>query len=933
MQNKISLLMALALAAIVTTANANVIALNPSKDNTLYEDPDGALSSGAGTRFFAGLSNEGKVRRGVIAFDVAAAIPGGSVVNSVTLTLYNSKTISGPQNVALHRLLADWGEGSSDASPLEGQGAEAAAGDATWKHRFYSTTLWSNLGGDFNATASATTSVGGVEYYSWSSAMMVADVQAWVNNPGANFGWLVKGNEGTVQTTKRFESRESGIAGVQPVLTVDFTPPGELGGCILTNGNCAQLTSNQCFAVNGTFLGLGSNCPPSIGACCLPDGGCTNLTAAECAALSGVYLGDNVACSSNLCPLILTPFVDALPVPVPLQPVTGSVGGTAYYEIPMRQVQQKLHRDLPLTTVWAYGNAFPGPVIEAGVGQPVTVLWTNDLRDASGNLRTNHYLPVDLCLHGPDMLGATARTVVHLHGGKVSPENDGQPEDTFLPGQSQTNYYPNNQPPGTLWFHDHALGITRLNVYMGLAGLYLLRDEFENSLGLPAGANEIPLILQDRTFNSDGSLSYPAAWEEHFVGDKIVVNGKVWPYLIVRQGKYRFRVLNGSTSRTYTLALSTGAAFHQIGTDAALLAAPVPLNEVTLMPAERADVVVDFAGYTNGAEILLTNSAPAPYPGSAGAGVVPNVLKFIVTNAVGHTAALPATLRSVDALSETNAVQHREFSLRKSNDACNGFKWLINDLGWEDITEFPVLGTTEVWSFINRSGVAHPMHLHLVHFQILDRQEFQVTNDVIVPVGPVILPPPNEVGWKDTVRVNPFEITRVIARFDGFLGRYPYHCHMLEHEDHEMMRQFEILPPPAFTSIKWLGSHASLTFTTTSNRVHAVERNDDLSSLEWKTVTNGIPGDGGIVTVIDPYAANSGHRFYRVRLNPDLLLTSTGTNNSAMIPDYSINLATANWYALTMQTNRFNSGTIEAFCGPPPGNDGILRIRATQKIP
>jgi spore coat protein A len=299
-----------------------------------------------------------------------------------------------------------------------------------------------------------------------------------------------------------------------------------------------------------------------------------------------------------------------------------------------------------------------------------------------------------------------------------------------------------------------------------------------------------------------------------------------------------------------------------------LLAAPVALNAVTLMPGERADVVIDFAGYTNGAAILLTNSAPTPFPGPAGFGVVPNVMKFIVTNVAGHTAPLPAALRPVEPLYETNAVQHRELSLRKSDDACTGSRWLINDLGWTNITEFPVLGTTEVWNFVNRSGVAHPMHIHLVLFQILDHQAFQVTNDVVVPVGPRLPPAANEAGWKDTVRVNPFEITRVIARFDGFPGRYAYHCHILEHEDHEMMRQFQVLPPPVFTSIQWLGTNVSLTFTTTSNRLHAVERNNDLLSGGWNTFTNGILGNGGTVTVIDPNAGNAPQRFYRVRLSP-----------------------------------------------------------------
>jgi spore coat protein A len=566
--------------------------------------------------------------------------------------------------------------------------------------------------------------------------------------------------------------------------------------------------------------------------------------------------------------VVLTPFVDALPLPGPLQPVTGSVGGTAYYEVPMRQVQQKLHRDLPLTTVWAYGSAFPGPVIEAGVGQPVTVKWINDLRDGSGALRTNHYLPVDTCLHGPDMEGAKPRTVVHLHGGKVAQKDDGYPEDTFLPGQSRTNVYGNNQPPGTIWFHDHALGITRLNVYLGLAGLYLLRDAVENALGLPSGANEIPLVIQDRKFRADGSLSYPAMWDEHFFGDTLLVNGKVWPYLVVKKGKYRFRVVNGSTSRTYTLALSSGDPFHQIGADAGLLPAAVALNQLTLMPGERADLVMDFASYATGAEILLTNSAPAPFPGSPGVGVIPAVMKFIVTNAAGHTAALPASLRPLERLYETNSVKERDFVLRKGTDPCTGTKWLINDLHWDDITEFPVLGTTEVWSFINRSGVAHPMHLHLVLMQVLDRQPFIFTNDVMVTTGPRVPPPANEAGWKDTVRANPAEIIRVIARFDGFPGRYPYHCHILEHEDHEMMRQFEVVPPPRFTGIQRLGANIQLSFRPTTNRLHFVQRRDDLLSAPWANFTNNILGTNASVTVTDPGAATRSNRFYRIGLVP-----------------------------------------------------------------
>jgi FtsP/CotA-like multicopper oxidase with cupredoxin domain len=855
---------------------ADTVLLTPGKDNTLYQPASGDAtnSNGAGEHLFTGRTDDGYIRRAVVAFNITNFVPPASTITNAILTLYLSRTRDATEPVTLHRMLANWGEGTSNATQEEGRGAPATLGDATWYHRFYPTSQWSAVGGDFRATASAAMTVNrDGAFYSWSSPGLVADVQAWLDNPGTNFGWLIKGGESAAKTTKRFDSRDAATPSQRPVLRVEFISMAPVGACCLLDGSCATLTSNQCAAAGGTFHGIGSSCatnpcPPSIGACCLPSGDCTNVTAAQCAALGGSYQGDRTVCRSNLCPVILVPFVDALPVPAPLEPVTGSIGASAHYEISMREVQQKLHRDLPLTTVWAYGNAFPGPVIEASVRQPVTVKWSNDLRDASGNLRTNHYLPVDFCLHGPDVAGAAPRTVVHLHGGKVSQQNDGYPEETFLPGQSRTNYYPNDQPPGSVWFHDHALGITRLNVYMGLAGLYLLRDAVENSLGLPSGPHEIPLIVQDRTFRADGSLVYPAQWDEHFFGETILVNGKVWPYLTVKKGKYRFRLLNGSTSRTYTLALSTGAAFQQIGTDAGLLPTPVPLNQVTLMPGERADVVMDFAGYPTGTQILLTNSAPAPFPGDGGAGVVPNVMKFIVTNVVGHTAALPAALRPVERLEETNATTYREFVLRKRTDPCAGAKWLINDLHWHDITEYPVLGTTEVWSFINRSGVAHPMHLHLVLMQILDRQPFVVSNDMIMPAGPRVPPPPNEAGWKDTVRATPFEITRIIARFDGFPGRYPYHCHILEHEDHEMMRQFEVVLPPLFTGIRRDGSDIVLQFRPATNRLHFVEHCSDVASLYWTNFDDDILGTSSVVVITDPGGANRSNRFYRVGVRP-----------------------------------------------------------------
>ncbi|MGD9690381.1 MAG: multicopper oxidase domain-containing protein [Phycisphaerales bacterium] len=824
-------------------ARADSIVLSALADNTLFAE-SGAESNGAGEWCFVGRTQNGEIRRTLIRFDLSP-IPPGSVVTAASLRLSMSRTRGGSNSIGLFRTLESWGEAASISFGGGGRGGDALPGDATWSHRFFDTIPWSTPGGTFAAGASATTSVGGNGFYTWSGAGMASDVQAWVENAATNHGWIMIGGEASGGiTAKRFDTRENSTFGARPLLTVTFTPPAGTGACCLLDGSCVIRSSADCAALSGTYRGNGTSCnpspcPPPIGACCLPSGLCAPLTQAQCAAQSGTYRGHNVPCGSVVCPIVLTPYVDALPIPPIATPESGTAGGAAHYRLAMTEFSHQMHRDLPPTRVWGYAGTHPGPTILARRGQPVTVEWVNDLRDPQGALRTTHYLPVDTCLHGPDLTGQAPLTVVHLHGTRTAPESDGNPDDAYPPGQSALFTYPNDQRAASLWYHDHALGLTRLNVYMGLAGAYLIRDSVDDALNLPRGQFDIPLVIEDRSFNPDGTLRYPADWHEHFFGDFIVVNGKVAPFMNVAQGKYRFRIINACNSRTLRLAQSDGFPIRQIGSDQGLLARTVSLSFITIAPGERADVIMDFGIYPVGAQVMLLNSAPAPFPGEPGEGVVADVLKFNVIDAPGHTPGVPTNLASVPRTPESQASVHRDFVLRTIPDPiCGHDLWAINDLHWDDITEFPRFGDTEVWSFINRSGVSHPMHLHLVSFQILDHQPFQIVDGNVSPTGPRTPPPASDAGWKDTVNVPPLTISRIIARFDGYAGLFPHHCHVLEHEDNEMMRQFRVVCPPiAFATAPsdtpvCRGGQIALSVTLTPDALGG-------ESFQWRR--NGMP--------------------------------------------------------------------------------------------
>ncbi|WP_331232939.1 multicopper oxidase family protein [Natronorarus salvus] len=541
----------------------------------------------------------------------------------------------------------------------------------------------------------------------------------------------------------------------------------------------------------------------------------------------------------------LEPFVDDLPIPPLLESSDGEERarhGATYYEVAMTEFTQRLHRDLPETTLWGYEGTYPGPTIEVEQNERVDVLWRNDLPD-------EHLLPLDTTLHGAGERYPAVRTVVHLHGGATEPESDGYPEAWFTRGFEQTGdlfrkrvyEYDNTQPPATLWYHDHALGITRLNVYAGLAGAYLVRDPKEERYDLPSGRYEIPLIVQDRSFDEDGSLFYPEGEDgeglpspsvvPEFFGDTAVVNGKVWPKLDVEPRKYRFRMINGSNSRFYDMQLtefdSDGAAgpeFVQIGSDGGFLNEPVTIDERLLLgPAERADVIVDFSGFA-GRSLLLHNDAPTPFPFGGDDAPLPKLMRFDVADkSVDDESRIPSTFtvrrkkdeknddekvkkgEAVPEIPEGDAVVERNLALEEATDEFDRLLLLLDGLEWDDpITEKPTLGTTEIWNLVNLTEDTHPIHLHAVQFQVLGRQPFDVAefeaSGEVVPTGDEQPPEPNEGGWKDTVNANPEEVTRIIAhfgKFDGLFADHPgefvWHCHILEHEDHEMMRPYVIV--------------------------------------------------------------------------------------------------------------------------------------------
>jgi FtsP/CotA-like multicopper oxidase with cupredoxin domain len=672
-------------------------------------------------------------------------------------------------------------------------------------------------------------------------------------------------------------------------------------------------------------------------------------------------------------------YVDALP-----KLSNHRVDGTAAVSVDMVEFQQSI---LPAsiysklsspfsngTFQWGYtvngkGPHYPSATIEARRGTTTTVTYANDLSGKNGRPPVlQRYLTQDLTLHWADPLGVSSQNdctgggvlaspclspstspipaVAHLHGAEVLSAFDGHPDTWFTPGNAITGpafstnvyNYVNRQEATTLWFHDHALGMTRLNVYSGLAGFYLIRDDrdtgrSDNPIGLPAGDFEQELMIADRQFDKNGQILFPDGspannptgingpppnpeihpfWIPEFFGDVIVVNGKSWPFFSVQPRRYRFRVVNASNARFLQMQLmaeskgqptdTPGPAIWQIGSDGGLLNAPTNVDDpnnpnaphLFLAPAERADIIIDFAGQS-GKRFILVNGQGAFAPFPSGDPPDPNtngqVMEFrvdqrlsgsdssfnpahpqrslraspIVDIKPGDTGVAPDRKRQLILVEVEGNGGPEEVMLNNShwNGLREGTTTVIpgstaNGSGLE-ATETPRVGATEVWEIANLTEDAHPIHIHLIQFQVIGRQAFRrddyraawdgtfpggTFNGVTYPPGTFIpgygpprsytalndssavggnlafdpyltggveQPDASEGGWKDTIKVKPFEVTRIAIRwapqgvavssvhagvnlfpFDPSTGGpgYVWHCHILDHEDNEMMRPY-----------------------------------------------------------------------------------------------------------------------------------------------
>jgi FtsP/CotA-like multicopper oxidase with cupredoxin domain len=436
----------------------------------------------------------------------------------------------------------------------------------------------------------------------------------------------------------------------------------------------------------------------------------------------------------------------AFTVPMPtlprLRPVS-TLGGQDTYHVTVKQVTREIIPGIR-TKVLTYDGHFPGPVLRAHSGRKVVVRHRNNLT-----------MPVS----------------AHLHGGSVTPENDGGPMDICAPGKDRTYTYPNQQPAAPLWFHDHAHHMESEHVYRGLSACYLLSDDTERSLSLPEGPYEVPLALRDARFDAAGQLVYEM---DDMGRSTILANGRPTPYFEVAARKYRFRLLNSSNMRFFQLRLSDGGQLIQIGTDGGLLERPFATDTVGLSPAERADVIIDFSRYPVGTKIVLENTLGPESPDLVG-----KVLRFDVVRTAPDPSRVPDLLRRLPPMPK--ATVHRNIVLSMDEDGGPDARAYLDGRMWDPdrIDQSIAYGSSEIWTVTNANRIIpHNFHLHLVQFRVLERNG--------APVGPA------ESGPKDTVRLFPGETVKLHATFDTYRGTYVYHCHLLDHSAMGMMANFRV---------------------------------------------------------------------------------------------------------------------------------------------
>ncbi|OKI04699.1 phenoxazinone synthase [Streptomyces sp. CB02923] len=563
----------------------------------------------------------------------------------------------------------------------------------------------------------------------------------------------------------------------------------------------------------------------------------------------------------------LTPFIDELRIPPVLRP--GRKEALRGIDIDQTTTWVRLHSELPPTKVWAYEGYYPGPTIEVRRGRRLRINWHNRLTGAypvtaaEAKPLPGAPLPTDEPGVGNGTLvdgvaGLPPWTVTHLHGAVTGGGNDGWSENAVSPGESQLSEYPNDHRATSWWYHDHAMDITRWNVFAGLAGMYLVRDDEEDMLQLPSGRREIPLVIQDRNLDTDadgrltGRLLHKTqivAQDKDgknvslpFTGPYTLVNGVIWPHADVAACWYRFRVLNAANSRTFQLRLvddATGApvtgAVWQIGSDGGLLPRPVPVDgALSVASAERLDLLIDF-GRLRGRTLRLVNAAPGV--------AYPDVMQFRVgATQVRDPFVLPQVISSSFERLTHGSVPHHEHRLvvLTPPGPVGNFHpemWEMRQIPGKDV-QVPTEGIIQIrgadkevrtyrrtarmfddtlghlvrhgdweqWSFLNLGGAGtHPMHIHLVDFQVMDRHRYPADpdspydNEVGGTRAPLEYCGPNPIspgdqGWKDVIQVPPGQMVNVLARFQGATGRFMYHCHLLEHEDMGMMRPFVVMP-------------------------------------------------------------------------------------------------------------------------------------------